>query len=146
MNGSLRFSPNVVDMKLKRGPAGLGFNIVGGVDQPYVDNDSGIFVSKIKEDGAAALDGRLEEGDKILAINGVQLEDLTHGAAVDHFRTAGEDVELLVLKKFPLHMNGPSDSQPDHQSSAFSLGMLAALAGAAVLFSFIFTRHIRKHF
>ncbi|CAG13239.1 unnamed protein product, partial [Tetraodon nigroviridis] len=48
---------------------GLGFNIVGGVDQQYVENDSGIFVSKIKEDGAAALDGRLQEGDKILSVS-----------------------------------------------------------------------------
>lgn len=31
-------------------------------------NDNGIYVAKIKEDGAAALDGRLEEGDKILAV------------------------------------------------------------------------------
>lgn len=49
--------------------SGLGFNIVGGLDQQYVLNDSGIYVSKIKEDGAAALDGRLQEGDKILAVN-----------------------------------------------------------------------------
>lgn len=47
---------------------GLGFNIVGGVDQQYVVNDSGIYVSKIKEDGAAGLDGRLQEGDKILEV------------------------------------------------------------------------------
>lgn len=47
---------------------GLGFNIVGGVDQPYVVNDNGIFVSKIKQDGEAAMDGRLQEGDKILAV------------------------------------------------------------------------------
>lgn len=48
---------------------GLGFNIVGGVDQEYVQNDSGIYVSKIKEYGAAALDGRLQEGDKILSVS-----------------------------------------------------------------------------
>lgn len=48
---------------------GLGFNIVGGVDQQYVENDSGIYVSKIKECGAAALDGRLQEGDKILSVS-----------------------------------------------------------------------------
>lgn len=49
--------------------SGLGFNIVGGVDQQYVKNDSGIYVSKIKECGAAALDGRLQEGDKILSVS-----------------------------------------------------------------------------
>lgn len=55
-------------MFLSSNLSGLGFNIIGGVDQQYVMNDSGIYVSKIKEDGAAALDGRLKEGDKILAV------------------------------------------------------------------------------
>ncbi|XP_049918881.1 synaptojanin-2-binding protein isoform X2 [Epinephelus moara] len=146
MNGSLHSSPDVVDIKLKRGPAGLGFNIVGGVDQQYVMNDSGIYVSKIKDDGAAAVDGRLQEGDKILAINGVKLEDLTHRATVDLFRTAGEDVELRVMKKLPHHMNGPIGSQPEHKSSMSSLGILLALAGAASIFAFIYMRHLRKHF
>lgn len=146
MNGSLHSSPNVVDIKLKRGSAGLGFNIVGGVDQQYVVNDNGIYVSKIKEDGAAGLDGRLQEGDKILAINGVKLEDLTHRATVDLFRTAGEDVELRVLKKLPHHTNGPTSPQPDHKSSVSSLGILAALAGAAAIFALIYMRHLRKHF
>ncbi|CAB1418548.1 unnamed protein product [Pleuronectes platessa] len=146
MNGSLRPSPSVVDIKLKRGPAGLGFNIVGGVDQQYVVNDNGIYVAKIKEDGAAALDGRLQEGDKILAINGVQLEDLMHKSAVDLFRMAGEDVDLRVLKKLLQNDNGSTDPQPDQPSPALSLGVLLALAGAAVLFSFVYTRHIRKHF
>ncbi|XP_018537229.1 synaptojanin-2-binding protein [Lates calcarifer] len=146
MNGSLHSSSNVVDIKLKRGPAGLGFNIVGGVDQQYVVNDSGIYVSKIKEDGAAGLDGRLQEGDKILAINGIMLADRTHKAAVELFRTAGEDVELRVLKKFPPHMNGPSGSQPEQQSPVSLWGILAALAGAAALFSFLYIRHTKKHF
>ncbi|KAM4625601.1 deubiquitinase DESI2-like [Polymixia lowei] len=100
MNGSMHSARTVMDINLKRGPAGLGFNIVGGLDQQYVLNDSGIYVSKIKEDGAAALDGRLREGDKILAINGIKLEDKTHGAAVDLFRTAGEDVLLSVQQKY----------------------------------------------
>lgn len=32
-------------------------------------------------------------------INGVELENRTHKAAVELFRTAGEDVKLRVLKK-----------------------------------------------
>lgn len=47
---------------------GLGFNIRGGVDMPHLPNDYGIFVTKIREVGAAALDGRLAEGDKILKV------------------------------------------------------------------------------
>ncbi|TKC36038.1 hypothetical protein EI555_007607 [Monodon monoceros] len=75
---------------------GLGFNIVGGTDQQYVSNDSGIFVSRIKENGAAALDGRLQEGDKILSVNGQDLKNLLHRDAVDLFRNAGYAVSLRV--------------------------------------------------
>ncbi|MBN3286467.1 SYJ2B protein, partial [Polyodon spathula] len=78
--------------------SGLGFNIVGGTDQQYISNDSGIYVTKIKEQGAAALDGRLQEGDRILAINGCELRNLSHQEAVELFRTAGEDVRLRVLQ------------------------------------------------
>ncbi|CAI9581015.1 unnamed protein product [Staurois parvus] len=61
----------VEEIRLNRGPAGLGFNIVGGTDQQYVShNDSSIYVSSIKENGAAAVDGRLQEGDRILEVNG----------------------------------------------------------------------------
>ncbi|XP_054469492.1 synaptojanin-2-binding protein [Anoplopoma fimbria] len=148
MNGSLHSPPNVVDVKLKRGSAGLGFNIVGGLDQQYVVDDNGIYVSKIKEDGAAALDGRLQEGDKILAINGVKLEDLTHRSAVDLFRIAGEDVELRVLKKFPNHVNGPTgpQPQPEAKSPVSTLEVLAIVAGAAAICAFIYVRLQRKHF
>ncbi|XP_074886636.1 synaptojanin-2-binding protein isoform X2 [Buteo buteo] len=70
MNGSVAgggggFSEEVIS--LTRRPSGLGFNIVGGTDQQYICNDSSIYVSRIKKDGAAYLDGRLQEGDKILA-------------------------------------------------------------------------------
>ncbi|KAK5857983.1 hypothetical protein PBY51_011187 [Eleginops maclovinus] len=143
MNGSL--SSKMLDIKLKRGSAGLGFNIVGGVDQQYVLNDTGIYVSKIKEDGAAGLDGRLQEGDKILEINGVKLEGLTHKATVDLFRTSGEDVQLLILKK-PHHSNGPLGSGPDHNAPLSALGILVALAGAAAFCAFIYMRHQRRHF
>ncbi|XP_028994711.1 synaptojanin-2-binding protein [Betta splendens] len=145
MNGALHSSPGVADIQLKRGPAGLGFNIVGGMDQQYVVNDNGIYVSKIKDDGAAALDGRLQEGDKILAINGMKLEDLTHRAAVELFRTAGEDVKLRVLKKSSCHTNGPTGTQPEHPSSFSLLGTLSVLAGAAAIISLIYMRQIRKH-
>lgn len=140
MNGSLHSYSKVVDIKLKRGPAGLGFNIVGGVDQQYVVNDSGIYVSKIKEDGSAAEDGRLLEGDKILSINGQNLENLTHREVVDLFRTAGDDVELKVLKKSSRHLNGPFGSQPDHDSSISSVGLFALLAAGVAVAAFIYFR------
>nr|XP_057913190.1 synaptojanin-2-binding protein [Doryrhamphus excisus] len=144
MNGSLR--SNTVDIELRRGPAGLGFNIVGGVDQQYVVNDCGIYVSKIKEDGAAALDGRLEEGDKILMINGVRLEDQTHKAAVDLFRTAGDHVELHVLKKSCHGTNGPCAPPAEPASWLSYMGLAAVLTGAGAVLSLLYLRHVRRAF
>ena len=46
----------------------MGFNIRGGVDNPYVPGDPSIYVTRVRNDGAAALDGRLTVGDKILEV------------------------------------------------------------------------------
>ena len=45
------------------------FNIRGGVDNIHVANDQGIFVTTIKMNGAAAKDGRLRPGDKLLEVS-----------------------------------------------------------------------------
>ncbi|XP_051507440.1 synaptojanin-2-binding protein-like [Myxocyprinus asiaticus] len=148
MNGSAHSAPTVLDIKLKRGPAGLGFNIVGGVDQQYVMNDTGIYVAKIKENGAAAQDGRLQEGDKILAINGRKLENLSHSAAVELFRSAGEDVQLSVQQRSSLPQNGPASSRSDGESSpalgTWTLFTVFTLAVAAAGF-FIYKRIQLRH-
>ncbi|KAL0969427.1 hypothetical protein UPYG_G00227250 [Umbra pygmaea] len=150
MNGSTTYTvPTALDIKLKRGPQGLGFNIVGGLDQQYVLNDTGIYVAKIKENGAAALDGRLQEGDKILAINGHKLENLSHNAAVELFRSAGEDVQLRVQQRPSVSVNGPSGSRSDGESPLSTLGILVAVLGAAAAVTFLYIRfqpQLRRHF
>ncbi|XP_047668667.1 synaptojanin-2-binding protein [Tachysurus fulvidraco] len=142
MNGLTHSSHSALEIQLRRGPAGLGFNIVGGVDQQYVMNDSGIYVAKIKEDGAAALDGRLQEGDKIRAINGHKLENLSHSAAVEMFRSAGEEVTLHIQQRRSHSSNGPLGSRPDGDSSSSmsSLALLGVFLTAAAITAFIFYR------
>ena len=49
--------------------SGLGFNIRGGKDNIFVGSDPGIFVAMVRPDGAAAKDGRLQAGDKILEVS-----------------------------------------------------------------------------
>lgn len=49
-------------------PPGLGFSIAGGVGNQHVPGDNSIYVTKIIEGGAAHRDGRLQIGDKILAV------------------------------------------------------------------------------
>ena len=48
--------------------AGLGFSIAGGVGNQHIPGDNGIFVTKIIDGGAAQMDGRLDVGDRLLAV------------------------------------------------------------------------------
>uniref|UniRef100_A0A3Q2E3D2 Disks large homolog 1 n=1 Tax=Cyprinodon variegatus TaxID=28743 RepID=A0A3Q2E3D2_CYPVA len=61
----------IMDIKLVKGPKGLGFSIAGGVGNQHVPGDNSIYVTKIIEGGAAHKDGRLQIGDKLIADNHV---------------------------------------------------------------------------
>ncbi|XP_075049046.1 synaptojanin-2-binding protein [Mixophyes fleayi] len=134
----------VEEIQLTRGPSGLGFNIVGGTDQQYISRDSGIYVSSIKENGAAAEDGRLQEGDRILEVNGIQLENLLHNNAVELFRSAGEHVVLKVHHQ--THLNGPLGSRSDRDSEGTSLALIVVpiVLAAVAIFAFIRYRRVAK--
>ncbi|KAM4690829.1 synaptojanin-2-binding protein-like [Rhinophrynus dorsalis] len=139
----------VEDIALARGPSGLGFNIIGGTDQQYLAHDSGIYVSSIKENGAAAVDGRLQEGDRILEVNGIKLENLLHNDAVDLFRNAGENVVLKVQHKFQNQQNGPSSSKSEKDSEGSSLSMFvvsAVVIAAVAVFVLVKYRHRSSRF
>ncbi|NXX42843.1 SYJ2B protein, partial [Tricholaema leucomelas] len=124
---------------------GLGFNIVGGTDQQYVPSDSSIYVSWIKKDGAAYRDGRLREGDKILAVNGKELKDLRHKDAVELFRNAGRDVSLRIQRRLQTQ-NGPVGHGGDAgESGGLPLAaiLVPGLAVAAVAL-WILLRHRQR--
>ncbi|MEE6492800.1 hypothetical protein FKM82_016636 [Ascaphus truei] len=134
-------------IRLKRGPSGLGFNIVGGRDQQYVASDSGIYVSSIKENGGAAIDGRLQEGDRILEVNGTVLDNFLHIEAVDLFRNAGEDVVLKVNHKFQNQLNGPLGNRNETDTEGPSLAMflvptLIAVTAVAIMAILRYRQHM----
>lgn len=62
-------SEKVMELKLVKGPKGLGFSIAGGVGNQHIPGDNSIYVTKIIEGGAAQKDGRLQIGDKLLAVS-----------------------------------------------------------------------------
>lgn len=61
-------SERVMDIKLVKGPKGLGFSIAGGVGNQHVPGDNSIYVTKIIEGGAAHKDGRLQIGLSLIHI------------------------------------------------------------------------------
>ncbi|XP_030628948.1 disks large homolog 4 isoform X3 [Chanos chanos] len=106
----------ITEIKLIKGPKGLGFSIAGGVGNQHVPGDNSIYVTKIIEGGAAHKDGRLQIGDKILAVNNVSLEDVMHEDAVGALKNTTEVVYLRVAKASSFY---PPDSYnpPDITSS-----------------------------
>ncbi|KAM5273620.1 synaptojanin-2-binding protein [Ctenodactylus gundi] len=132
------------EIYLTRGPSGLGFNIVGGTDQQYISNDSGIYVSSIKENGAAARDGRLQEGDKILSVNGQDLKNLLHQDAVNLFRNAGYAVSLRVQHKLQVQ-NGPLGHRGEGEPSGIPTVMVVLpLLALTMVAAWAFVRYRRQ--
>lgn len=78
---------------------GLGISIAGGIGStPYKDNDYGIFLTKINEEGPAAQAGLLV-GDKLISVNGTSLIDCEHSDAVAALKKAGDQIEMIVMRE-----------------------------------------------
>ncbi|TNN05326.1 Multiple PDZ domain protein isoform 2 [Schistosoma japonicum] len=73
---------------------GLGFSIVGGSDTIL----GNILIHEVHSGGAAARDGRLQVGDRLLAVNGIDLRDATQKGATKIIRTANDCIQLIVYR------------------------------------------------
>lgn len=84
---------------IEKGPAGLGFNIVGGED------GQGIFVSFILAGGPADVGGELKRGDQLLSVNGINLKHATHEEAAQALKVTKEKSkrsQMSNLKFIPI--------------------------------------------
>uniref|UniRef100_A0A3Q3VM90 Disks large homolog 1 n=1 Tax=Mola mola TaxID=94237 RepID=A0A3Q3VM90_MOLML len=106
----------MMEIKLVKGPKGLGFSIAGGVGNQHIPGDNSIYVTKIIEGGAAHKDGRLQIGDKLLAVNSACLEEVSHEHAVTALKNTPDVVYLKVAKPNSVFMNDGFDP-PDLTNS-----------------------------
>ncbi|XP_070209398.1 protein scribble homolog isoform X4 [Littorina saxatilis] len=110
-----------IKIDLRRDQGGLGFSIAGGRGSvPFKGNDNiyelleAIYVSKITPGGNADRDGRLQVGDRIVSINGVDLTDARHDQAVSLLTGIDRVVNLVVYReKFV-----PKGATPPQSSSS----------------------------
>ncbi|XP_061596240.1 disks large homolog 2 isoform X7 [Cololabis saira] len=88
----------ITDIKLTKGPKGLGFSIAGGVGNQHIPGDNSIYVTKVLDGGAAQRDGRLQVGDRLLMVNNCSLEELSHEEAVVILKNTSDVVHLKCGK------------------------------------------------
>ncbi|XP_052348677.1 partitioning defective 3 homolog B-like isoform X5 [Oncorhynchus keta] len=84
---------------LKKGPEGLGFTVV--TRDSSVHGPGPILVKNILPRGAAVKDGRLQSGDRILEVNGVDISRRSQEELVSMLRSTrqGDCVALLVARQ-----------------------------------------------
>ncbi|XP_027025712.2 inaD-like protein isoform X4 [Tachysurus fulvidraco] len=94
---------------------GLGFSVVG-LRQDGV-GPHGVFIKQVQTGSVADRDGRLQENDQILAINGIPLDhNITQQQAVAYLQQQRDRVELIVAKDSSPHPHlfPPGSIQTEH--------------------------------
>ncbi|XP_069817973.1 tight junction protein ZO-2-like [Dendropsophus ebraccatus] len=90
---------------------GFGIAVSGGRDNPHFNNgDNSIVISDVLIGGPA--DGRLQENDRVVMVNGTLLENVPHSFAVQQLRKCGKTAVLVVRRPRRVQMGAPSKSEP----------------------------------
>ncbi|XP_062959711.1 inaD-like protein isoform X2 [Cynocephalus volans] len=97
---------------IKKDGQSLGIRIVGYVGTSHTGEASGIYVKSIIPGSAAYHNGHIQVNDKIVAVDGVNIQGFANQDVVEVLRNAGQVVRLtLVRRKTPLSapLEQPSD-------------------------------------
>jgi multiple PDZ domain protein len=102
LTGLAMWSSEPLLIQLYKGERGLGFSILDYQD-PMNPNDTVIVVRSLVPGGVAQTDGRLIPGDRLISVNGVNLENASLDEAVQALKGAPRGyVEIQVAKPLPL--------------------------------------------
>ncbi|NXD64050.1 INADL protein, partial [Eolophus roseicapillus] len=95
---------------IKKNGQSLGITIVGYAGTCDVE-PSGIFVKNIIPGSAADHNGQIHVHDKIVAVDGVNIQDYTNQEVVEALRNTGQTVRLTLLRRKPSSVSSerPSD-------------------------------------
>ncbi|XP_027133160.1 protein scribble homolog isoform X2 [Larimichthys crocea] len=95
--------PLRLQIKVSGQRGSLGISIAGGKGSlPYKDHDEGVFISRVNKGGASEKAG-IHVGDRLLEVNGLNMQTATHQEAVGALRNAGSCIKMKVLRERLLH-------------------------------------------
>ncbi|XP_041101940.1 protein scribble homolog isoform X4 [Polyodon spathula] len=120
--------PGMQDILIEKLPGEkLGISIRGGAKghtgNPFDPSDEGIFISKMSLSGAAARDGRVKVGMRILEVNNHSLLGMTHTEAVRVLRSIGDTLAMLVCDGFDPKDAGSVEASPGVITNPFATGI-----------------------
>ncbi|NWR64368.1 INADL protein, partial [Bucorvus abyssinicus] len=96
---------------IKKNGQSLGITIVGYAGTSDIE-PSGIFVKNIIPGSAADHNGQIHIHDKIVAVDGINIQDYTNQDVVEALRNTGQTVRLTLLRRKPsstISSERPSD-------------------------------------
>nr|XP_021333106.1 protein scribble homolog isoform X17 [Danio rerio] len=106
----------------------LGISIRGGAKghagNPFDPTDEGIFISKVSSNGAAARDGRLRVGMRILEVGNNSLLGMTHTEAVRVLRASGDSLVMLICDGFDPKSASTIEASPGVIANPFAAGIV----------------------
>ncbi|XP_067927883.1 protein scribble homolog isoform X2 [Watersipora subatra] len=92
--------PSTIETTLLKVNGELGFSIAGGKGSlPYKGNDESTYITKLTPNGAAVQNGKIEVGDKILKINGVDVTDASHDEVVSRLTMPQSSIALTLYRE-----------------------------------------------
>ncbi|XP_070842223.1 protein scribble homolog isoform X2 [Chaetodon trifascialis] len=121
--------PGMQEIVIQKQPGEkLGISIRGGAKghagNPFDATDEGIFISKVSSSGAAARDGRLQVGMRILEVNNHSLLGMTHTEAVRVLRAVGDSLSMLVCDGFDPQKVAAVEASPGIIANPFATGIV----------------------
>ncbi|XP_049881193.1 uncharacterized protein LOC126377499 isoform X3 [Pectinophora gossypiella] len=98
LSGLAMWSDNIEYIQLLKEERGLGFSILDYLD-PSEPGSSVIVVRSVVSGGAAAADGRLAPGDRLISVNGLDVSRSALAAAVSAIKSAPKGIVTIGVAK-----------------------------------------------
>ncbi|CAB1430086.1 unnamed protein product [Pleuronectes platessa] len=98
---------------------GLGFQVVGGENSGR--SDLGTIISSITPGGPADVNGCLKPGDRLISVNELNLDGLSHASTLEILQKAPDDITLVVSQpKERLYKESSSGHVPNQAKSSLT--------------------------
>ncbi|XP_051020464.1 inaD-like protein [Acomys russatus] len=106
----------------------LGIRVVGYVGAAHPEEASGIYVKSIIPDSAAYHNGQIQVNDKIVAVDGVNIQGVANQDVVEILRNAGQVVHLTLVRRKASSSVSPFE-QPSSRGTVAEPPKVPALTG-----------------